>query len=597
MLENLWRRRVGPPILCLILGVSTSLIAFAYVAQRETSAQGEYFALRAEQAKHELRRGVEHSILAARLLNDAIATSDNPSDAIRIYATPIQKTFPYVIGLDYHPIGRETRLATTSELLGQMPDGGLLTLGAWSGARGAQPRALGYQVTGAGSPLSRANMGSDAALFRRAVQPGGVIAGPLFPLEFKERHRWGMRLVMPRYKSVSSAGRSALAEVSGFSSITIDVGAMFASIASSLEADNDAPVNLAVYRDALANPRDLVYRSGADRALRPSTGTPCWFECAARSVAFPLEWAGQQWRVVVSDDPTAYLLAHQGAFTLLLAGLFITAVCSSYVHVQQGCTAEATSLVERRTAELRSLNTILTGDIQARKILTDELERSRGELRELAQHNARVKENERKRIAREIHDELGQSLLALRIDLALLAREQIPESVGESLRKALAKIDRMVDAMRTIINELRPAVLDLGLDAALEWEVSKFERRTGIECSLRLPASPLALSDEISTALYRVVQESMMNIMRHAQAKHVDVSLWCRNDWVFLELADDGVGMSNGCRRKAESFGLIGIAERVHALGGNFDTKSAPGQGTVLSISVPHVPILEVDVA
>jgi signal transduction histidine kinase len=151
--------------------------------------------------------------------------------------------------------------------------------------------------------------------------------------------------------------------------------------------------------------------------------------------------------------------------------------------------------------------------------------------------------------------------------------------------------------MRGIINELRPSVLDLGLDAALEWEVAKFSRRTEIECKLDIRNELVGLNDDIATALYRIVQESMTNIMRHAQATHVSLSLWTENGWIFLRLADNGVGMSPNCRRKSKSFGLIGISERIYALGGAFDTESKPGEGTALIIAVPFAAQAALDVA
>ena len=188
-------------------------------------------------------------------------------------------------------------------------------------------------------------------------------------------------------------------------------------------------------------------------------------------------------------------------------------------------------------------------------------------------------------------------MLALRIDLALIAKDEPNPVMRTRIERVLAEIDTTMGAMRLIINELRPTVLDLGIDAAIEWEIAKFHRRTGIACRIDIKNIDLWLSDNISTALYRIVQESLTNIMRHAKATSVDVALWAENERVFLTVYDDGVGMNPKCRRKSHSFGLIGIAERIHALGGTFDTESKPGRGTRLSIALPYAAQQLIDTA
>ena len=289
--------------------------------------------------------------------------------------------------------------------------------------------------------------------------------------------------------------------------------------------------------------------------------------------------------------------AHGQALALLFAGVLGASALVLFARAERSRTRKFVELLTRRTAELRSLNSILVDDIEQRKAISAELERSQRQLRELAEHNARVKEDERKRIARDIHDDLGQSMLALRIDLVLLADTADGQGTRERLRLAVRSLDSVMNAMRGIINELRPSVLDLGLDAALEWEVAKFSRRTGIECALEVRGELVGLNDDIAAALYRIVQESMTNIMRHAQAQRVSLSLWTENGWIFLRLADDGVGMDPNCRRKSKSFGLIGISERIYALGGAFDTQSKPGEGTALVIAVPFAAQVALDVA
>lgn len=230
-------------------------------------------------------------------------------------------------------------------------------------------------------------------------------------------------------------------------------------------------------------------------------------------------------------------------------------------------------------------------DVTDRKEAEQALRRSQKELRELAAHQARVKEDERKRIAREIHDDLGQNLLALRIDVTLLneaTRDSHP-ALHERGRTLLAQVDGAMRSVRAIINDLRPPVLDLGLQAALEWQVQQFRLRSGVACTLDVDDGSIdnLLDEEAATSVFRIVQESLTNVSRHAYASHVEIRLHGWYDRLCIEIADDGVGGFPGNMRKPRSFGLIGIRERVYNLGGEFRIDSVPGEGTTLSIVIP----------
>lgn len=228
-------------------------------------------------------------------------------------------------------------------------------------------------------------------------------------------------------------------------------------------------------------------------------------------------------------------------------------------------------------------------DITERKQTVEALKRSRKLLRELTAHQDRVKEDERRRIAREIHDELGQTLLALRIDVSMLETRtgNTHPRLNEKVRGALQYIDATVRTIRTIINNLRPAVLDLGLTAAIEWQVNEFRRRSGISCDLVLGQEEFAVDDARATTLFRILQESLTNVIRHAKASHVLIDLNKEGEHLVMKIADNGVGIPPGARKSSNSFGLVGVEERVHALNGKFVIASAPGAGTTLTIHIP----------
>ncbi|WP_192805125.1 PAS domain-containing sensor histidine kinase [Noviherbaspirillum aerium] len=227
-------------------------------------------------------------------------------------------------------------------------------------------------------------------------------------------------------------------------------------------------------------------------------------------------------------------------------------------------------------------------DITERKKAEEQLRHSRQMLRHLVSYQERVREDERKRIAREIHDDLGQNLLALRIDVSMLHTRtgSAHPKLNERVTIALNHIDATMKAVRAAINNLRPTVLDLGLTAAIEWQVQDFQRRSGIACELAME-DDISLDDNRATALFRILQESLNNVIRHAQASQVEIELYKEAGQLIMRIADNGIGIYPDCRRRANSFGLVGIEERINALGGELEIDSKPDSGTTLVVSLP----------
>jgi len=230
-------------------------------------------------------------------------------------------------------------------------------------------------------------------------------------------------------------------------------------------------------------------------------------------------------------------------------------------------------------------------ELAERRNIEEALRRSQATLRELAAYQERIREDERKRIAREIHDELGQNLLALRLDIAALharAGGRHP-LLRDRAGTALEYLDTTLKSIRTIMNNLRPSVLDLGLPAAIEWQVSQFERRAGVRCELTMSdeAEGHEIPDEQAIAVFRILQESLNNISRHARADLVKVELRIDSQRLAMSIRDNGVGMYPGDRRKVRRFGLVGIEERITILGGELSIDSSPGQGTVVTMAIP----------
>ena len=293
-------------------------------------------------------------------------------------------------------------------------------------------------------------------------------------------------------------------------------------------------------------------------------------------VVLPVEFTRRRWEAQFSI-PKYKLYSGFDAYVpwlAMLAGVTSSALLYALFHTLASSRRRALKLAQDMTQELRSSE----GRLQI----------SNENLRRLAAHTENIKEGERKRIAREIHDDLGQNLLALRIEADLLATrtgDRHPH-LHTRAKRTLQQIDITIKSVRQIINDLRPNVLDLGLGAAVDWQVAQFRQRTGIACDVMEDLDDMAIDDGCATALFRILQESLTNISRHAQATRVRVELRLLQARITMTISDNGVGMDASNRHKPGSFGLVGIEERVKILGGNFMVTSRPGAGTTIEVSV-----------
>lgn len=236
---------------------------------------------------------------------------------------------------------------------------------------------------------------------------------------------------------------------------------------------------------------------------------------------------------------------------------------------------------------MRIVGTVL--DITELKEKQEEIFASRQKLRELMAHRDRVREEERAHIAREIHDELGQYLTALRMDAALLEITfgQDNPRLAERAEAMKKLIDQTIKVVRSVASNLRPGALDLGLASAAEWLVAQFRERTGVPCLLHMPEEDLELDDARATGAFRILQESLTNIARYAQARRVDIRIQREGHDLVLEVRDDGVGFDPAQVREKKTYGLMGIRERAIMFGGSARFDSRPGHGTSLLVHIP----------
>ncbi len=311
------------------------------------------------------------------------------------------------------------------------------------------------------------------------------------------------------------------------------------------------------------------------------------------------------------DAMRAYLLTHQGMVTmsalrLALGGMAAEEKTQYERRIQ--AFADNQDLVRRGLVLVVALNLLLVtlGAIT----LSQESRRRRREAAEAEERNMKLEaainertaelmglshylqqlqEEEKAKVAREIHDELGGTLAAAKIDLQLLSDKLASGDAKQArLGRIMMAIDDAVQVKRRIIEDLRPTLLDnLGIGAALKWQCAQFSKRADVPCRVEIQDENLRLSPAYSIAFYRVVQEALTNIGKYAQAKNVAVSLQLDGDQWVLRIADDGIGIDTSKRHNATAHGLVSMRERARALGGGFSIQGRPGRGTVVEIRVP----------
>lgn len=234
-------------------------------------------------------------------------------------------------------------------------------------------------------------------------------------------------------------------------------------------------------------------------------------------------------------------------------------------------------------------------DMSDRKTVEEALRQSNEQLRTLSSHTHSVREEERTRVAREIHDELGQMLTALKMDLTLLASKA--EAAGatvsapliiQELQSMSGVLDDMIRSVRRIATELRPEVLDhLDLRGAMEWQLREFQSRTGIRCRLVSNVEEVNFDRDRATAVFRIFQETLTNIARHANAHEATIHLNEEAGYLLLEVQDDGVGIPQKEIHNPNAWGLVGMSERALLLGGSFNISGIENQGTQVTLRVP----------
>jgi len=239
---------------------------------------------------------------------------------------------------------------------------------------------------------------------------------------------------------------------------------------------------------------------------------------------------------------------------------------------------------------------IMTNITQS-KLEKFEIEQSRQRLAELSAHMTQIKEEERQRIGREIHDDLGGNLTAIKIGLASIIQRISPNEtvLADKAKNLEVLVDDTFEAAHRISGDLRPNVLELGIVAALEWQTKQFEKQIGIDANFSSNQTDIEVTQDQAITLFRICQEGLFNIAKHANAKHVGVLLNLVSDEIIMQIDDDGIGIQPSDMLKANSYGLRGMSERLAALEGTFSIQRGKKHGTTVLVKLPYLPESLVD--
>jgi signal transduction histidine kinase len=584
----------------LVLGLFITALLFLAVRSLEHDKTDIEFQRQANFRIAAVKQGLDDAEQVLRVINQSfVAFGVMSREQFHIITQPMLDRYPYIQKIAFRrAVSAVERPAFEARMRAQYPD--FVIKESVNGKIVPVSTKKSYWVVEYVEPikenealfgLDTSSISSQTDAMERSLETGKPSATEPFRLIQQNEGKRGVVLLLPVYRN--NAGSADIGSrpgvLIGDTAVALRASDLIAKILEPTEMTNGSSIDINVYGNSSLRDDDLVFRRGHAPAAPASSGLAQWlFYDQPAAISQTLWIADKPWHMAVSAQPVWFTKHNSGSPLMLAAGVLLSLLAAAYLQTLASRSQRIQRLVDERTAELKLANKYLSEDIAARKQAEEALKKSQRLLRKLTAHQQQIKENERKRIAREIHDELGQNLLALRIDVSMLhARTAGHPRLNERVDAALNQIDITMKAMRSIINDLRPAVLDLGLHAAIEWQMQEFQRRSGIKCELKIDHEECDLDDYRATALFRILQESLTNVLRHAQASQVQIVLRKNGANFCMNIEDNGHGFVRGNRRKANSFGLVGIKERITALGGAFSINSDPSRGTALMISIP----------
>lgn len=582
----LWTIRVIS--LCVMLvGLCLTILLSSWILATEMRDSEALFQQEAKERGDAIAEGIANASHALDMINSLFSTMNEVSrDQFSEFATPILEKYPYILSFSYQRFsqgpGRDDYAATSRQ------NNGFAVAAVSEGMRAPSPRDSRYSVLDhathnqgneerQGLDIASTPEIEEAAV--RSISTGTTASTRLFQLAGDKGNYPAFTLLKPVYKRDlrnKAASTVSSPEIRGYTAATFDASNLAYRILEQGGFLNDPSYSVLLYAGNADSPGNRAFPS-------PQQTEPASFDNSRdRSSVRALDVAGREWTLVVSAPENIGRSAAAASRATLLFGVVLTGVLAAFVYHML-----------HRSSELRSAVVALEQDAALREKTQGALRKSEAELRELAAHQLRVREDERKHMAREIHDDLGQSLLVLRMDVGAVAealQEKCPDA-KQRMEIVLAQIDATIKSTREIINHLRPSVLDLGAYDAIKWLMNYMNKLGKVHFSFDCPDESAfqGIPEDHAVSLFRTVQEAMTNVIRHANATSSVVRIRHDGRQLRIEVSDNGSGTFPNDKRKARSFGLIGIRERVVAMGGKFSIQRVAGQGTTAVIAIPAV--------
>ena len=584
--------------LVLVLGVGITLILSAWIYIQELDIKQREFEQDAVDRISSVQNGMNDAIQALEAINLAFQTFAPVSrEQFHFLTQPLLARYPYIQAFSYHMILKAAqRPAYEAEMQRRYPgftlteerDGRMVVAGSRESYR-----VVHYMEPMAGN---EAAFGLDAASRRyqdealeRAVTSGLASATGLVRLAQETGTQRGFVVLKPVYRDPREP-HTARGAVPGFTGAVFRAGDLVEKTLLASSYLRAAGLDISVYSGVAPDEAELVFRRGNP----PPEGRQTLFRRRQMPDSGPLVMsrtflvAGAPWHMVVSTQPGPIASSHHDSLLLLLCGMLGSCLAAFYLRILGARSRRIKLLVD----ELNLKNDYLIEDISGRKRAELALRQSQEDLRKLAAHQEAIREDERKRIAREVHDELGGLLTGIKAYVTVSAHRSSTAGAppDKLLSDAAALIDTAIETVRRIIADLRPSVLDqLGVWAALEWYVDQIEDRTGLTCRCDIDdaLNGISIDSERSTMLFRIVQEALTNVVRHAGATRAAVRAEYQDGCVIIDIEDNGKGIEAERLLERDAWGILGMHERSHHFGGQVRVSGKAGEGTVVSLRLP----------
>lgn len=582
----LWTMRVIS--LCVMLvGLCLTILLSSWILATEMRESEALFQQEAKERGDAIAAGIADALHALDTINNLFSMMDEVSrDQFSGFAAPILEKYPYILSFSYHRFSQGPGRDNYASMRLQNSDFAVTAVS--EGKRAPFPRDSRYRELGHAnaSQGNEQRLGVDIASTAeieeaavRSISTGTTSSTRLYQLAGDKENYQAFTLLKPVYKRASGnkpASTVGSPEIRGYTAATFDASYLAYRILEQGGFINDPSYSVHLYAGSADSPGNRAFPF-------PQQTEPASFDNSlARSSVRALDVAGREWTLIVSAPENIGRSAAAASRSTLLFGVILTGVLAAFVYHML-----------HRSSELKSAVAALEQDAVLREKAQDALRKSEAELRQLAAHQLRVREDERKHMAREIHDDLGQNLLVLRMDVGAIAealQEKCPDAKPR-MEIVLAQIDATITSAREIINHLRPSVLDLGAYDAINWLMSHMNKLGKVHFSFDCPDEKAfdGIREDDAVSLFRTIQEAMTNVIRHANATSSVVRVRHDGRQLRIEISDNGTSTFPNDKRKARSFGLIGIRERIVAMGGEFSIQPGAGQGTMAVITIPSL--------